>query len=123
MRREFSKATREAALKRADGKCEGCGLPLRRGRFAYDHIKATGWLEGDNSLENCQILCTGPNSCHEKKTSEEAGQRAKGNRIIAKEAGITVPRQKIANRGFPQCEPQRTATRPLKKPLPERRTP
>jgi 5-methylcytosine-specific restriction protein A len=67
-RRDFTKATKAKAFKRANGKCEGCQRPLEPGRFAFDHIRADG-LQGEPTLENCQVLCSGGKaSCHHLKT-------------------------------------------------------
>lgn len=80
-RLEFSRKTKAARFAHCGGKCEGCGAKLRDGRFAYDHHVPTGWLGGDNSFENCRVLCTGHRSCHQAKTDREAGQKAKSNRV------------------------------------------
>lgn len=70
-RKEFPKKVRIAALKRADGKCEGCGQPLKAGRFQFDHVVPDG-LGGEPTLENCKVLCSGSRaSCHGIKTHEE----------------------------------------------------
>jgi 5-methylcytosine-specific restriction enzyme A len=65
-RSEFSKATKLEAFKLADGCCENCGLKIV-GSIApviYDHIVPDA-LGGDNSLDNCQCLCT---PCDKLKT-------------------------------------------------------
>lgn len=107
MRREgdFSVTVKQQALKRSRGHCEGCGIYLGNELpRAYDHIKPL-WLwppeevhrAGD--LFNCQVL--GVRCCHIPKTNEEAGTRAKTNRIRRKHNGL--PQQKkraIPSRGF-----------------------
>jgi 5-methylcytosine-specific restriction protein A len=115
VRQEFSRKTKRDAFARCKGHCEGCGFKLELGRFHYDHTLPTGWLEGDASLENCAVLC---DQCHEKKTTREAAERAKGNRIRDRRIGALTPR-----RGFPKPPPQRRATTPLERPLPPRRLP
>jgi hypothetical protein len=55
MRREFPARVKKAALKRANGKCEGCQLPLKERQFHFDHTHADG-LGGKPILENCQVL-------------------------------------------------------------------
>lgn len=74
-RTEFTAKTMDAALKRADGKCEahliwgllwkraenneltpGCNSQLGAGNTYFEHIICCE-LGGDNSLENCTVLC------------------------------------------------------------------
>jgi hypothetical protein len=71
------------------------------------------WLGGKPTLENCRVLCL---ACHAVKTAEEASQRAKGNRIKDKEAGITATKGTIPSKPGPQ---KSRASRPPEKPLPE----
>jgi 5-methylcytosine-specific restriction protein A len=115
-REEFSRKTMRAAFARCKGHCDGCGFKLREGRFFYDHIKPTGWLGGDGSLDNCQVLC---DLCHNRKTALESGDRAKGNRIKDRRIGA-LPTARPMQRP-PGWEPQRRATRPLERPLPPRK--
>jgi 5-methylcytosine-specific restriction protein A len=112
-RLEFSRRTKRDAFARCKGHCEGCGFKLREGHFHYDHVKPTGWLEGDATLENCEVLCA---LCHERKTAREAGDKAKSDRIRDKRIGALTSR-----RGFPKAPPQRKASTPLERPLPPRR--
>lgn len=68
MRREFSKATKTAALERSGGVCEcGCGVPFGVEGVEYDH-DLPDWLGGDNSLENCKALRV---KCHRRKTPKD----------------------------------------------------
>lgn len=53
---------------------------------------------------NLRLLCRG---CHKKKTAREAGERAKGNRLIASAAGETKPKRKIAGRAFDKTKTRR----------------
>ena len=73
MRDEFDRATKEAALARANGKCEYCHLPFR-GRPEYHHILECTF-GGKNTLANCLVVCRAP--CHKELT-------ARGKRLIAK---------------------------------------
>lgn len=111
-RKEFTKATKLKALKRANGKCEGCGQPLKAGLFQFDHIKADG-LDGDNSLENCKVLCSGGRaSCHGIKTHEEdipIMRKADAQRDAYQ--GTTRARKKIP-------QPPRAPRKPSKPSLP-----
>lgn len=97
-RREFSKAVKVAAIKKAtrDGKvfCEGCGC-LVTGRFEIDHIRADGLL-GEPTLENARVLC-GP--CHKEKTASDVNRIAKAKRVEARHLGI-----RKAGRGFAKRE-------------------
>ncbi len=74
-RSEFSKKTKKAAFVRCGGpdnpRCEGCGRSLLNHPFQFDHDTADG-LGGDNSLENCKVLCSGGRAtCHGIKTEEQ----------------------------------------------------
>jgi 5-methylcytosine-specific restriction protein A len=70
-RKEFPSGVKKAALKRAAGRCEGCGRKLEPGRFAFDHDVPDG-LGGKPILENCKVLCTGGRAtCHGIKTEEQ----------------------------------------------------
>lgn len=97
-RREFPKAVKVAAVKRAthDGKlfCEGCGC-LVTGRFEIDHIRADGLL-GENTLENARVLCS---PCHKEKTKSDVGAIAKAKRLEAAHLGV-----RKNGRGFPRRE-------------------
>jgi 5-methylcytosine-specific restriction endonuclease McrA len=91
MRTEFSKATkREAWLRCHDDnfvpRCEVCDEPFWGRRPEYDHMVAAE-LGGDNSVENCQVLCP---KCHRAKTSfQDIPRIAKSNRVRDKHAGIS----------------------------------
>ena len=84
MRKDFRASVKIAALKRADGKCEGCGLPLTLGKYACDHINPDG-LTGEPTLENCRVLCIG---CHKEKTKRDVADIAKAKRREAKHTGM-----------------------------------
>lgn len=83
MRDEFTRKTRGLALKRCDMKCEGCGLPLRPGRFQFHHaVEANDG--GEATLENCQVLCTG---CHAPLTKAYTQALRKAERVRDKNSG------------------------------------
>ena len=60
---------RQLAAQRAAGRCERCG---RRGRLQCDHIIPVT-QGGTHNLANLQMLCSGPGSCHARKTATEGG--------------------------------------------------
>ncbi len=88
MRREFSKAVKLDAWKRAAGHCERCTAKLFPGHYDYDHDKPDAFA-GEPTLENCRVLC---DNCHLKKTTEEdLPAIVKSNRVRAKHWGIRTP--------------------------------
>lgn len=90
-RTEFPPAVRRAAWTRCGGFCEGedCGAKLWTPKFEYDHVLACA-LGGDNSLENCAVLCL---PCHKAKTGQHDIKRtSKANR--QRSAEIKAKRRK-----------------------------
>jgi hypothetical protein len=103
-RKEFSTATKRIAWERSEEMCESerlvsvwdaqrnrygwekrrCCAPLSLGCFHFDHIDNV-WTSRNNSLENCQVLCT---QCHKEKTKRDVAQIAKTKRIINKRMGF-----------------------------------
>lgn len=76
-RQEFTAKTKGLAFQRAGGCCEQCGIKLQAGRIEYDH-RIPCALGGDNSLDNCVVLCY---ACHRSKTScDDIPRIAKANR-------------------------------------------
>ncbi len=103
-RQDFPESVKRAALKRADGRCEGCGDPLQKGRYHCDHIDADG-LTGLPILENAQILCL---QCHKEKTAKDKGHIAKAKRREAVQLNVKADKPSI-----PQPKkPERTITKP-----------
>lgn len=102
-RREFPKAVKVAAVKRAtrDGKlfCEGCN-GLVTGRFEIDHIRADA-LFGEPTLENARVLCA---ICHKEKTKSDVGVIAKAKRLEARHLGIRKGSRGFAKREKAQLE-------------------
>ena len=83
-RRNFPKAVKLAAFKRANGRCEECTTWLGPGNTEYDHVLADG-ICGEPTLENCAVVCK---TCHSFKTRKHdipAISRAK--RLHAKHSG------------------------------------
>jgi 5-methylcytosine-specific restriction protein A len=117
-RKEFSKAVKVAAIKRAtrDGVtfCEECGCLAKS--WEIDHANPDG-LTGEPTLENAVLLCV---PCHREKTRADVGKIAKAKRREAAHLGVRKePTLKSAP--MPKAEPQRKATKPLAKPsLPPR---
>jgi 5-methylcytosine-specific restriction endonuclease McrA len=75
------KRNREAARRRAGGRCEGCEHPHTR--LQCDHVIPVS-QGGGHQLANLAMLCAGPASCtcHERKTATEGGgyrSRGRGN--------------------------------------------
>lgn len=106
-RLEFTMPTRRLAWARCKHACEKCGIGLEQKQREFDHI-ITASDGGDNSLENCQVLCI---PCHDEKTyRKDLPAIAKSKRISDKHHGI-----KIRSRGFAKRPAQRTATRPIRR--------
>lgn len=93
-RAEFSRATRQDALKRSGLRCEASGI--RYGLEAdqrcnchlslgvqFDH-DVPDQLGGDNSLENCRAVCV---ACHRIKTRGDIKQIRKSDRQRDKHNG------------------------------------
>jgi 5-methylcytosine-specific restriction protein A len=108
-RREFTKATKRAALARSGGRCEAvgawynlapgcrCNAPLAAG-VEFDHIVLDA-NSHDNSLENCAAVCI---PCHRFKSAKiDTPKAAKTLRQQDKARGIARPKQQIRSRGFP----------------------
>jgi 5-methylcytosine-specific restriction endonuclease McrA len=91
-RKEFPDSVKKAALIRASKAtgfpcCEQCGAMIKKGRQAFDHINPDG-LTGEPTLENCQVLCDGPGSCHARKTRQDVSNIARAKRREAADMGI-----------------------------------
>lgn len=106
-RLEIPKPIKLEVFKRAGGpgdiKCEGCGLPLRGKRFAYDHSFPEYLQEVPPSqriITAADVRLLGEVCCHAPKTSAENKSRSKGKRIIAKAANAGRSKAKIKSRGF-----------------------
>ena len=56
------KAIRDIVVKRADGKCQSCGLLI--GKSGHIHHEGEGETEDYDDIENLRLLCI---SCHRKK--------------------------------------------------------
>ena len=95
VRLEFSTATKRAASKRANGRCELCGLPFK-GRPQYDHRLPCA-LGGTNDPANCMAICV---PCHAEKTAKEDVPRIrKADRQTNAHAGARRPKQPMRGGG------------------------
>lgn len=103
-RREFPRAVRSARLKHAmDAKgvlhCEGCGVMIKHGEYAFDHHNPDG-LTGEPTFENCRVLCIA--ACHPDKTAADQERIARAQRQEALHLGAKAPPTKpIRSKGFP----------------------
>lgn len=109
-RREFTTKTKQDAYKRAEGKCQKCGILFdSKNKPEYDHIIMDA-LSGDNSLANCQVLCK---KCHSEKTGKkDIPANAKAKRLADERIGIK--HKGSLKRG-------KSKTEKIKKTLPPRR--
>ena len=109
-RREFTKATKRAALERSGGDCEAVGvwygLPVRKRcsfdlgfGVEFDHIDLDA-NSRDNSLSNCAAVCI---QCHRWKTTHrDIPLAAKTLRQQDKHLGIKGPKRPWPSRKFSQ---------------------
>lgn len=95
MRTEFTKPVRREAYERSEGLCEGiqasgerCCANLKHKRYHFDHVIPDA-IGGDNSLQNCAVLCV---DCHGEKTTKiDIPVIAKSKRNYDKYRGIRKP--------------------------------
>jgi hypothetical protein len=93
VRHDFSAPVQRAARKRANGFCEGCGLPTGpHNPPEVDHDKED-WEGGLPTLENAKVL--GRKCCHRFKTAAATTRRAKADRAGNKHLDIKPRRQII----------------------------
>lgn len=63
---------RSQALARQGYRCAGCGRPIGQVPFDCEAHHING-LAGDDRLENIEMLCCGPGSCHARLTADFRG--------------------------------------------------
>lgn len=68
---------RALVLRRANGRCEGCGK--RTGCLQVDHIVPLA-VRVDHSVGNLQALCSGPGSCHATKSARDSHEARQAKR-------------------------------------------
>ena len=92
-RKEFTRRTKLQAWDRTEGHCEECTVKIRPGNGPeYDH-RIPCELGGDNSPENCQVLCK---NCHGTKTTKkDAPAIAKSRSVRAAYVGANNPRNPL----------------------------
>jgi len=98
---------------RDGGRCQQCARKVGAGAepFAFDHIVAL--INGGKHAEsNLQLLCQ---HCHKAKTGEDVAIKSKTAKVRAKHLGIHKPKSRLQSRGFDKAEPQRSATRPIRR--------
>lgn len=86
-RKEFTNRTKAAVFIRENGLCERCKRKVGVGGEPSEfHHRITCEDGGDNSAENCELLCKG---CHSHQTHKvEAPAKAQGRRHTLKRAGV-----------------------------------
>lgn len=105
-------------LARQNERCASCGIQLGEiMKPEFDHVIALV-NGGENREGNLQALCS---PCHAQKTKGDVAEKAKVAHRRRNRFGLNRERPKIRSQGFDKAPPQRSATRPLRKPLPERK--
>jgi 5-methylcytosine-specific restriction enzyme A len=102
-RRSFNRKERAAIFERAGGACHICGGKIAVGdAWDVEHIRPLS-MGGTNDPDN---LAPAHAKCHRVKTAEEAGPRAKADRLRAKHTG-TYPKSRtpLRSRGFASTRP------------------
>jgi 5-methylcytosine-specific restriction protein A len=98
---------------RYEGRCQcGCNRKIRPGE-AWDLEDTVALINGGSNRESNKTPWL-----HEHHKSKTAGDVAEKSVVYHKRAnhvGIKTSRQKIASRGFQKTEPQRTASRPIRR--------
>lgn len=124
VRHEFPQKIKRAARERSQGRCEAsgevyglapghrCNAPLAGKSVEIDHYPLPATDKGSDVLENAVTCCV---ECHATKTAAyDVPMQAKGKRVSDRHLGIKR-KNKWAGRGFAKAEPQRTASRPIRK--------
>lgn len=108
-RKEFSRKIRQAAFKRAGGKCEKCSARLKANEGEVDHILPAS-LGGGSVLVNAQVLCR---ICHSEKTTKDIRRVREADRARDKSTGAIRPSSALSSRS-------KRAPKRLKKQMPAR---
>lgn len=107
-RLEFTAKIRDAAIARANGMCQTCGLPFRGKRPEVDHILPCA-LGGLPTLANARVIC-GP--CHKAKSADDIRRIRKSDRVRRANNGAKSPGGSIAGK------PKEKHTKIAKLPIP-----
>jgi 5-methylcytosine-specific restriction protein A len=110
-RLEFSRKTKNALIKRADGRCEACRANLKPSEGEVDHILPCE-LGGEPTIANGRLICR---PCHKEKTANDVRSIRKSDRQRDKGNGAIKPAGAIPGRGFAQSE--KSSKRAAKPPL------
>lgn len=109
-RKEFTQKTKGQALKRCMDEqgvphCEGCGRPLIKGlKYEFHHVTAC-WKGGDNSLDNCKVLCIGgKTSCHAIESADDKARTTKADNVKKFHNNMKTKGPPIRSPGFPVSE-------------------
>lgn len=93
-------------------KCYLTGIEIQpRDSWDLDHIIAL-CNGGENRESNLAPALRAP---HRDKTKRDRATKRKNDRVTMRAYGIRRTRRSIASPGFPTTEPQRTASKPLRK--------
>lgn len=68
---------RQIVLGNAGGRCQQCGRPGRK--LQVDHVRPVS-QGGGHGLDNLQALCSGPGSCHARKTAADSNRNSRARR-------------------------------------------
>lgn len=124
--RKFTNLQREQIAERAKSErgqicCEGCGLVLGVKPYEIDHIIPEKLRPDADKKQPLKIVdgqLLGIACCHrgeDGKTAKDVARIAKAKRCSARHNGWKPKRPSIQSRSFAKAEPQKTASRPLKK--------
>lgn len=103
---EFKAAVKLQILKRAgfpeNPRCEGCGRSLKGERIEIDHTIECWEMREPRELTAEDGKALGAKCCHLAKTNRKKGEKAHGDRLIKKAAGIERKRSSfLTNRDGP----------------------
>jgi 5-methylcytosine-specific restriction protein A len=103
LRMNFPGKVREAALERAQARCEHvdadgnrCPCALHPGYYDFAHILADR-MGGRPTLDNCGVWCR---ACHRAETAREAAAIARQRRVEKREAGTKAPSRPMPGSTF-----------------------
>jgi len=98
-RAEFSDKIKGQAWERCGGMCESCGEVIRSGNGPEYHHVIDAAIGGDNTLENCQVLCIRP--CHKAVTDDHRPAITRTKRLYEKRIGLRGTKRPFPKRMNP----------------------